>query len=700
MCGTTYSACGIDVHVEDDKIVRIEGSKGHPIDDGRLCAKGLAAIQLEYDPNRLQYPMKRVGERGSGKWQRISWDEAFDTITTRLKEITESDGPRAIGWIKGQGGGWEFIWEYCQRFMNALGSPNLATIAYNCHAPRGLGQAFTYGTMALSDYENTRCMLLWGNNPINRSASHIAVRVMKAKQRGAKLIVIDPRFSKIAAKADIYVQPRPCTDSALALGMLNVIIGEKLYDKKFVDKWTYGFDKLSEMVEQYPPGKVEEITWVPAETIRKVARIYATTKPALLQETNGIDQQPDVVQTTRALAILRAVTGNLDIPGGNVFDPESPPFSRVASLTMRKSSAEDLKRAFHDSVSKHPVFFNTWYISIPEMVDAILTEEPYPIKALIVQAGNPVIIASNTKMIREALKKVSLLVVFDMFMTATAELADIVLPAATFLERMTFTKFVGEARREFPLTYYQLAPKAVEPMDECKSDYDFISELARRMGYGDVFPWKSVEESIDHQLKPIGLSCKKLEEQAGLILEREYSPQEAYKKYEKFFAQPMLPNKVALYSDALERQGYEPLPVYREPGESPVSRPDLAKEYPLVCMASLKPGLYTHSQYRDLPWLREIMPDPWIEIHPQKAEELGIMDGNIVVVKSPRGSIELKCKVINTMNPRVVAITHGWGNPFAGDHPITNVLTPSEVRCPISDATSNRCFLVKVSKGI
>ena len=699
MCGTTYGACGIDVHVEDNKIIKIEGTKGHPVNDGRLCAKGLAAVQLVYDPNRLLYPMKRINKRGEGKWQRISWDEAMDTIVTKLKGIIASDGGRAISWLKGQAPGWESNWDYCQRFMNAIGSPNIVTHGHNCHQARVIGHAYTHGIMTDYDYANTRCILLWGNNPVIRSMSSVAPRIIKAKQRGAKLIVIDPRFSRIAAKADIYLQPRPGSDGALALAMLNVIIGENLHDKEFVDKWTYGFDKLSELVKKYPPEKVEEITWVPADTIREAARVFATTKPAILHDENGIDQQPNVVQTTRALSILRAITGNLDVPGSNVLNPEAPPFRKTADMTLRKRAPEDTPKAFRESISKHPIYYATFYLSVPELIDAILTEKPYPIKAVIVQGMNPAIISSNTKRVREALRKVDFLVVFDPFPTATAELADIALPAANFLERTLLTKFPGDAKFRVDGTYYQLMPKVVEPPGECKSDYDFISELAHRLGYGEAFPWKSVEEAIDYELKPICLSCKELKDHPEPIIKYRYSPQELYRKYEKFFSLPSLPDKkVALYSTAFERLGYDPLPTYVEPGESPISRPDLAKKYPLVCMASIKPGLYTHSQFRSLPWLKEIMPDPWIEIHSEKAEELGLKDGEMVVVESLRGSIELKCKVVDTMDPRVVAITHGWGNPYVEPQPVTNILTPSEIRCPVSDAESNRCFLVKVTK--
>ena len=700
LCGTAHGGCGIDVHVDNGKIVKIEGTKNHPSNNGTLCARGLAATQLEYDPNRLQYPMQRVGERGEGKWKRISWDEAMNTIVTKLNNVIGSDGPRAISWFKGQSPGWECNFDWCQRFMNSIGSPNIATPGNNCQIARTIGHIYTYGSTPDSDYQNARCIVLWGDNPINRSISNVGARVIRAKQRGAKLIVVDPRFSKIAAKADIHVQPRPGSDGALALAMLNVIVSEGLYDKEFVDRWTYGFEKLSELVVQYSPEVAEEITWVPADMIRKVARVYATTKPATLHEGNGLDMLPNVTQTSRALAILRVVTGNLDVPGGDILNPEAPPFQRTVDMSLRKGSKEEKEKAFRESVSKHPLKFYIEYCSVPEVMDAVVTGEPYPIKAIIVQGMNPAINSSNTARIRKALRMVDFLVTFDIFMSATAELADIVLPAATFLERTDLYKFGGEAKPILDAACYQLAPKVVEPLGECKSEYDFISDLTRRMGHEEAFPWEEVSEYIDYELKPIGVSYKELKDHPEFIVKRRYLPQEMYRKYDKFFALPMLPNKAALYSTVFENLGYDPLPIYKEPGESHISRTDLTKEYPLICMDGLKPGLYVHSQFHSLPWLKEIMPDPWIEIHTKEAEELGIRDGETVVVTSLRGDIEIRCKVLDTMNPNVVAITHGWGDPYAGTQPADNVLTSHEIQCPISGATSNRCFLVRVARKV
>lgn len=694
MCGTAYSGCGIDVYVEKGKVVKIEGTKGHPVNDGTLCPKGLAAIQMLYNPERILYPMKRLGGRGEGKWQQISWDEAMDTVVTKLNGVIEADGARAITWIKGQGPGWQAAWDYCQRFMNLIGSPNLVQHGHNCHFGRGAGHAFTYGWMPDPDYENANLIMLWGYNPVNTGMPH-AVRIMKAKERGAKLVVIDPRFSKTAAKADMFVQVRPGSDGALALGMLNVIIGENLYDKGFVDKWVYGFDKLAELVKNYPPEKVEEITWVPAKTIRQIARMFANIKPACLHESNGLDQMPNVAQTTRAVAILRVITGNLNEPGGSILDPDAWPFfMKRRYMDARKKADEDIHAAFGNSVSKHPLFFALGYCGVPDIVDAILTDKPFPIKAAIVQGMNPAVISSNSTKVREALKKVPFLAVFGINMDPTAQLADIVLPAATFLERNQLIEWWFGSKPRVDGIYYQLQRKVEEPLGESKSDYDFISDLARRMGHEDEWPWKTVEEYINWELEPVGITYQELVDHPEDVVKGRHTPKYLYETAkEKYLSLPFFPHhKVAFYSDLLGKSGYDPLPTYVEPAETPMSSPDLLKKYPLVCMACIKPGLFVHSQYRTLPWLKEIMPEPFVEIHSEKAKELGIKDGDTVTVKSPRSSIDLKARVCDSLDPRVVGITHGWWKPA------TNFLTPNEYRCPITGATSNRCFLVNVTK--
>jgi anaerobic selenocysteine-containing dehydrogenase len=367
MCGRY---CPINVRVKDGKIVKIEGIPGNFVTKGRVCGKGIAALQLEYDPNRLKYPMKRKGERGAGEWERITWDEALDTIAGKLIETREEYGARSV--VYHYGAAIQHAWGYIRRLMNLFGSPNIASHSHLCHVPRMLANTATYGGMPACDYGNTGLMMLWGYNPVYSSILHYGRQIIDAKERGAKLIVVDPVFTAIASKADIFVQPRPGSDGALGLAMLNVIINERLYDEGFVERWTHGFDELRGLVKEYPPERAEEITWVQASLIEEVARTYATTKPAVLEEGNGLDQHTNVVQTTRVLAILRALAGNLGVAGGHVFRPGG---------SLADVSLGEMKPRGVESITQNPLLYEkAGIITTPHVVDALLPGSPIPSK--------------------------------------------------------------------------------------------------------------------------------------------------------------------------------------------------------------------------------------------------------------------------------------------------------------------------------
>jgi anaerobic selenocysteine-containing dehydrogenase len=695
MCGTAYAGCGIDVYVEGGKVVKIEGTKGHPVNDGKLCPKGLAGVQMVNNPDRLQYPMKRIGKKGSGQFERISWDEAMDMLSGRLKQAIDKDGPQSIAWIKGQGPGWQMAWDFCQRFMNAIEAPNLVQHGHNCHFGRGAGHVATFGWMPDPDYEEAKLIILWGYNPVNTALTNHGIRIMNAKKRGVPLIVIDPRFSKTAAKADIFVQIRPGTDGALALGMMNYIIKENLHDKAYIDKWAYGFDKLAEMVEEWTLKRTAQVTWVPEETIRKVAHMYATIKPACLHDSNGIDQNPSVAQVIRAQSCLNVITGQFSRRGTRILDPEIWPFFPPHNrMDGRNYDHDAIVAMFQKSVSKYPFFYALGYVGMSDMMDAMTSDKPYPIKAAVVQGMNPAIITDNNTKVRKALTRVPFLAVFDPLMTPTAELADLVLPAATYLERDFLMKWWFGSKPRMDGLYFGLQRKVVKPLGECKDDFEFIRDLTWAMGKKDKWPFETVEEWIKYELEPVGITYQQLAENPSKIVWKKFTDEElTNKSLEKYLQLPFFPqHKIALYSDFLESIGQDPLPHYVEPGESPLSQPELTKKYPFVAMGSIKPGLFVHSQYRSLPWLKEIMPEGYVEIHPDTAGKLGVEDDEIVTVSSPRGSIDIRARVVESFAPGVVGLTHGWWDA------VTNVLTPDEYRDPICGATSNHCFLAKISK--
>ena len=676
LCGVCDANCGMVLKVKDEKVIKIEGMKEHPRSGGRLCSKGAAALDILYAPDRLRNPLKRAGERGENKWTRISWEEAMDLMAARINAIKDTHGAESFALFRGQAPDWGPVWDYAVRLMNVFGSPNITGPGHQCHLPRMIANFHTYGSMPMSDYQNARTIVEWGSNPTNTSVP-LDRAIGSALQRRAKLIVVDPVRTELASKADIWLQVRPETDGALALSMLNVIINEEIYDKEFVKDWTIGFESLIAMVRDFSPEKGEEICMVPAKSIREAARLYAVNKPSCMHEGNGLDQHTNGVQTIRALAILKSITGNIDVRGGNIFSPRLPADN---ILLREKLPEEKAKKRLND----HELFFPMHdMISLPSIMDAMVTGKPYPIKGAMVMGGNPLVSLSNTQRVKEAFKKLDFLVAIDLFMTRTGELADLVLPAATFLEKtgLTFSHMGGG--------YLLIQKKAVE-VEECWPDWKIIFELARRLGYEKEFPWTDVEGAIDEQIKPSGFRVEELRKSPRGVVHQELK----YKTYQrKGFRTPS--GKVELFSRTFQEKGYDPLPVYRESMENPRSQPELAKKYPLIGSSSRKMRHYVQTQLYNIASLRKLDPEPFLNLHPKDAGVRGIVNGDKVKISSSRGSIEMRAKVKKVALPGVVVIPWGWGQalPEAG----VNVLTDDMARCPISGATSST-FLCEVEK--
>ncbi|MBW2646045.1 MAG: molybdopterin-dependent oxidoreductase [Deltaproteobacteria bacterium] len=688
ICQMCYFHCGLDVTVKDGRITKVEGMKESPVNRGRLCAKGLSCAQLLTDPMRLKRPLRRVGDRGSGKWEEITWNQALDEIAEKLLHIREKFGPEYVGYYRGQGSGWVTNFNYVWRFMNSWGSPNLFTHGHLCFVPRAIAHKATFGGFPEPDYEHTNCIMLVGHNPVYTSPVNYGPRIIWAKERGVKLIVVDPRFTNTASKADLYLQNRPGTSGALILAMIQVIIDESLYDETFIKQWTVGFDRVREFVQDYKPEKVEEITWVPASGIRNAARMIATIKPSVIVDGNGLDQHTNTVQTVRATSILRSLLRTVQEKGGSIMLPPLP----FVDVQRRGSQPFD----FYDkSVCQYPLYAaGAFGLTGVEMIDSIATEKPFGIKAVIVQGGDPVAVLSDTKKVRETLKRLDLLVVHDLYPIATSEIADYILPAASFLERDLILNYRYRPAADINLIAMQ--NKCVSPVGESRSDLEFIFALARRVGLGEYFPWEKITDAFDWELEPNGISVSWLRSHPGGYV-RKYSPEEIYRTYEKD-GFPTRSKKIELFASSFEEQGIDPLPKFVEPADSPVSRPDRAKAYPLICSTGLKLGIHTHTQFRTLPSIREIEPEPFAEIHPLTAAELGISEESLILVESPKGSMRVRARLRYSIHPRVLVITHGYGEPYAGSFDLPNLITSEEERDPVVGATSTRSFLCRVKR--
>ncbi len=649
ICG--HNQCGVLVEVEDGRVKSVMPDKTDVMSGGSICPKGLASPEIMYHPERLKHPLISVGKRGEGKWREASWDEALGLIAAKLGAARREWGPESVVFDRGTNrGSWIKVFA---RFSRAFGTPNWTeTGGATCYLPRSVSQVLTFGgrTLEWPDFENSQCILVWGvNSPANWPLK--SRKLMMARKRGAKLIVVDPVLGNIASKADIWLPIRPGTDAALLLGFLNIIVGQKLYDEPYVAKHCIGFEALRERVAQYPPPKVAEITWVPEDQIVKAAKLYASSRPSSITIGNTFDETVDPIQSARAISILAAVTGNIDVPGGNVFPStvgqvsiEADEFTGIAALPDRVWK----KRI---GASKFPILSANLGVTEPlahwpTLIDTINTGKPYQIRAIFMMGSNPALALANTTRVVDALKKVDFISVTDLFMTDTAKMADIVLPAATWLEQ---DGLVDSAQATWgPLR----VRRKVATYEEAKSDVWIILELAKRLGLTGL--WGSEREFLDYILSPLGMTFGELSAGDGVVLTKP----EPGRRLAGKFATPS--GKIELYSERLGKWGYDALPFYREPVESPYSTPEMAKEFPFVLTTGRRTSLFFHSAHRNIRTLRDVNPDPIAEINTRTGAELGIGNGDWVQVGTPRGRAKFRAKLTEGISPKVVAVQHGW----------------------------------------
>jgi anaerobic selenocysteine-containing dehydrogenase len=637
-CGICEHGCGMKVHVKDNSVQGIEGLKEHPFSKGSLCVKGRSAKEIVYAKDRLKHPLKRSGNG----WARIDWEEALDTIHDKLIHLKDEYGSNSLVVYFGQALIRSFYAGYnMKQFCKSYGTSNLSSAASVCNIPTTMSQMMTFGGITLPDFKNSEGIFIWGGNPLNSGAptpgggSHVGREINEALDNGAKLVVIDPRLTNLAKRSDEFIQIKPGTDGALALSILNIIIKEKLYDSEFVEKYTAGFDKLEGFISDYPPDKVENITWVPQDKIKKVAHLYAEIKPSCTFHGSGLEHHVNGFQSIRAIDLITALCGNIDKKGGNIFLPIVPlssPISKEAPLVNPHTLG----------MKEHPLFVNlTQQAQALLVIDAMINEEPYPVKAMIVSGGNPVLTWPHSTKTIAALKKLDFLVVMDLFMNETAKMADLVLPAASFLERQEITVA--------PLV---LQNKAIDG-GECLSDWEFWHKLGQKMGYKDEFSWTSFDEAVEFLLKPTGISLKQLQQHPEGICD--FGEPGSFIK--RGFNTPS--KKVELYAQQLEFFGYKALPSFKE-GLKDTEQKVLEK-FPYIATTGARSPYYVHSQFHSISALTKHEPEPFLEIHPETAHTLGIEERDEVLVESPHGSVKIKAKLCPEIFPKVVHLPHGWG---------------------------------------
>jgi len=672
VCGLCTAFCGINVTIDNDIIHLIRGRKTHPVSDGHVCPKGKALGELYQAEDLLTNPLKK---NSKGKWNEISWDEALDYVSVNLQNMKNKYGADSVAFYIGHGGIFKEIVPFVKALCEIFGTSNFSTAGSHCHSSKVLSNLITLGTYPVPDYKNSNCIVLWGTNP-SKSLHPTMNLINKSIKKGAKLIVIDPYKTEPARKANLHLQVRPGSDGAIALGILNIIINEQLYDKPFVNRWTNGFDKLMKHVEKYPPKVVEEITWVPAEKIIEAARMYANKGPSCIFQGIALELQTNGFQTLRSISILQAITGNIDVFGGAFF-PHTPDFT---PLNIEK----DKKLQTGIGEREYPLFYKYNNAQANIFHKAILNNMPYSLKGMVVTGSNPVLTWPDSQKVEEALKGLKFLVVLDNFITATAKHANIIIPTTLMWSNIE----MWEASSNHNIPRVGISNKLVQKQDENQmTDWGFFKELFIKMGYGNYIRWTDVKDYINYRLEALDLDFDNLKELPDGF---EFSRLKGKKYEEEGFKTPS--GKVDLYSDTLKKYGYDPLPTYLEPKESPYSRKNLYNRYPMIATTGKRYLNYIHSRFRNIESLREKVPEPFCEIHRDKAQEYNLKEGEKVVIESLRGSIEIKVKINNYINPNVIFIPHGWEEANA------NILIDSEELDPVTGFPGSRSFLAAIKK--
>jgi len=688
ICGVCiHNGCGIYVKTLDGRPVEIEPDFENPFSYGFLCEKSAIAIDQIDHPSRLNYPLKRAGERGEGKWKRISWEQAMDEIAAKLAGIRDKYGPEAVvspgGTCHGIGAD-----IFRPTFMNFFGSPNWYWQGINCGAAMMASMAAVAGWqyLSLGIPGITKSFLVWGVNPVASSAAAWPM-ILEAQKQGAKMIVIDPILTETASYADIWVQIRPGTDGALAMGMINVIITEKLYDEEFIRDWTVGFDELKDRVKPYTPARVEEITGVPQQTVIEISRIFATEKPgSLFGHLPWIHIGAGAANSACIYtAILPALTGNIDVLGGCALGfPFEDAKLHLESISgwqelynhpLRKRDVvgeEKIKKgvavcqAYDEVISKvHPWGLTVKpYLLFPALRaiwDAILEEKPYPIKAMLAQGTNLLSCHANTPLVYKALKSknLELYVNMDVTMSPAAALADYVLPASGWMERPQMRTMMGILG-----TIYQGASRVMEPLYERHDDYQLWADLGKRLGQEKYWP-ERMEDKLSQMVEPWGMDFDTWAKEV-----KWYLPEPEDRPYLKINPAtgkprgfPTRSGKLELRPSLLEVMRQDPLPDYEEPLQSPVSTPDLAQEYPLILMTGNRSRFYVHGEFREYDKVRRFHHWPKVDIHPATARDLGIADGEAVWVETPRGRVRQIAHINSGIKPGVVHAEAYWWYP-------------------------------------
>lgn len=702
LCGVCSAGCGAEVHLEEGRITRLTPIQNHPY--SVLCTRGLKAPEIVYSPDRLLYPQRRVGARGEGKFERISWDEAYTTIVDGLQRIAANHGPEAAGIYTGRG---NFEYGLNEMFAPAgtaessanavlfpFGSPNTSGVGALCYVSYGMiAPRACFGAYMLEmeeDIDQASLILVWGENPATDSSPALLPKLRQLQQRGTRILVIDHRRSEtVQALRCEWLGIRPGTDGALALGIIHVLFEEERYDREFAGRWIHGLAELRAYTQAFTPERVETITWVPAERVRELARAIADAQGCSILTYTGLEYSDSGVQALRALNTLQALAGHLDTPGGKLFK-EPDRFRLHRHLTPPPVHARPPIGA-----EEYPIYYEVRKEAHAALFPrAILEGIPYPLRGLIVSGASLITAWPDPDLWRRALSALDLLVVVNRFLTADALYADIVLPATTMFEIESYGLYGS---------HVQHRSRVIEPLGEARNDFLIFAELADRLGYGQLWP-QTERAMIELALQGSGISLAQLLAQPEGITAP--TPARRYRKYasgalradgQPGFETPT--GKFEATSEWLRSYGYEPLPVYTEPAEGPIASPEVAARYPLVFNSGARTNFDFRSQHHNIPSLARKQPVPLVHLHAEDAAARGIQNGDAVWVSSLRGRIPLYAYVSTNIVRGAVEVNMGGGGPLgplAWQQANANALTNFEHRDPISGFPVFKALLCEV----
>ncbi len=625
MCG---ASCGVIVKKSGDRIVNVKGDPDYPPTGGYICPKGLAFPELIYHKDRITKPLKRVGLRGSGKWEEISTEKALQIINDKLGEISEQYGSESIVIHRGAFRN-DLVTDMLIRLGKAIGTPNIANLDNVCSMARAYADEYTYGMRSFPDYRTpSKCIVAWGRNSLETGSESMINILIKALENKAKILVIDPRKTSIAEKATLWIKPKPGSDGYLALALIKTIIEKKLYDQDFIKNWTVGFEELVRLVNRYEYDMLSENTWIPLDEIQNFALIYASTKPASIQTGNPIDQTPNAFHTSRLISILRAITGNIDVPGGDFL------YSNVLLNDLKDIPDRSKKKMIGH---KYRVAAKEHLTPSQETLRTALTGKPYPVKASLMFGTNPLLTYVDTKNTFKALEKIDFILTIEFFLSTTAKYSDLILPAAGNHEYEDLSPRAG---------HINVRPKIIEPPGECYSDIQWVNLIARKMGLKEF--WDNEEDVYNYVLKPLNKTYKEIVKKGTI-----WFPQRYYKYESEGFKTPS--GKVEIHSESLNKMGISPVPKI-------IKQTTNTSDYPLILTSGKDPFSY-HSSFRQLVSLRRLSKEPLVEINPKTAHKHGLNEGDFVIIETSRGSIKQKVSFNHDLDPRIVYAAFGWWFP-------------------------------------